>query len=215
MVIRLCTLSFALTVSLAITVQDITPSAAAVAKKSQLVEVTKLYPSIRLELWYATEHNFTHRVLYPCTRCFVLEEVAHALGKIQHELEQEGLGLKIWDGYRPLSVQKLMWDLVPDERYVDNPKSDYAIHTRGTAVDLTLVTKDGTELDMGTSFDDFSERAHTQYQNLPPHILANRKKLEYVMERHGFKVYVGEWWHFDYQGWQAHEKLDYDLNTLP
>lgn len=92
------------------------------ATLTKLVEVTKINPNIKIDLPYATENNFTHKAVYKSARCFLTEEAAQALSRVQQLLEKKGLGLKIWDGYRPLSVQKIFWDLVPDERYVADPK---------------------------------------------------------------------------------------------
>jgi D-alanyl-D-alanine dipeptidase len=137
----------------------------------------------------------------------VRREVAEALNAIQAELEAQGLGLKIFDGYRPLSVQQLMWDLIQDERYVSNPAKNKGRHTRGTAVETTLVNTAGEELAMPTPFDDFTERAHSDYMDLPADVIANRALLRSVMEAHGFSALDTEWWHFDYIGWENDEKF--------
>lgn len=143
------------------------------------------------------------------------KKAANALKKVQSELEKKGLSLKIWDGYRPLSAQQKFWDLVQDERYVSNPAINKGRHTRGTAIDLTLVKKnkhsDGStsydELDMPTLFDDFSERAFsTATKGISNKQQANRKLLHEIMIRHGFENYEFEWWHFDWAGWKNDEK---------
>jgi D-alanyl-D-alanine dipeptidase len=107
-----------------------------------------------------------------------------------------------------------MWSILPDERYVANPEKG-SQHNRGAAVDVTLVDlASGTEIWMPTAHDEFSERAHRDYMNLPPEPIANRKKLEEIMTRHGFVGLPTEWWHFDDADSQKYEVLDIDLKDL-
>ncbi len=167
-------------------------------------------PHIRLELRYATENNFAHRRLYTVARCLLRDDAARALALVQHDLEQRGLGLKVFDCYRPLSVQKVLWSILPDEKYVANPREG-SRHNRGAAVDLTLVDKRGRELPMPTPFDDFSERAHRDFAALPAEVLRNRALLEAAMARRGFIGLPTEWWHFDLRGWERYPVLDVPL----
>ncbi len=177
-------------------------------KSSNLVEVQSVNPNIRIELWYATNKNFTGKQIYPVEKCYLIKEVAEALDRVQKELEKQGLGLKIWDGYRPLSAQCKLWNVLSDERYVSDPRKG-GRHTRGTAVDLTIVRlSDGNELEMPTGFDDFTEKAWRTYQDLPENVKKNRLLLQHVMERHGFIGLKTEWWHFDWRGWKNYQKLD-------
>jgi D-alanyl-D-alanine dipeptidase len=118
-----------------------------------------------------------------------------------------GLGLKVWDGFRPMAAQWKFWELVPDERYVSDPRKG-GRHTRGTAVDLTLITKEGQELLMPSEFDDFSEKAHRDYKEAPLEAIWNRELLREVMESHGFEGLPSEWWHFDLKGWKDYPPLD-------
>lgn len=154
-------------------------------------------PSIRLDLKYSTKDNFLHHELYPhLTTSYLRKPAAEALAAVQKELAGQGLGLKIWDAYRPYPVTVQMWEAVPDERYAANPKYGSG-HNRGVAVDLTLVNlQTGSELDMGTGFDHFSDTAHIDFKQLPANVLANRKLLQTTMEKHGFNVLNTEWWHF-------------------
>jgi D-alanyl-D-alanine dipeptidase len=129
---------------------------------------------------------------------------------VQRELETLGLGLKIYDGYRPLSVQKKMWAVMPDDRFVANPAKG-SRHNRGAAVDVTLVRADGSELPMPTLFDDFTEKAfRTAITGISTEALRNSATLQRVMEKHGFKGLATEWWHFDEVGWERYEILDID-----
>jgi D-alanyl-D-alanine dipeptidase len=122
--------------------------------------------------------------------------VALKVHEIQRELEYQGFGLKIWDAYRPLPIQHILWSHVPDERYVADPQKGSS-HNRGAAIDLTLVDAQGRELPMPTLFDDFTERAHLAYEDLPQEILAHRELLISVMVRGGFTPIPTEWWHFN------------------
>lgn len=154
-----------------------------------------------LDIRYATSNNFAKQRLYDQPRCLLRPATAAKLDAVRKEVEAEGLRLKVFDCYRPLSVQRKMWALVPDERYVADPAKG-SRHNRGAAVDLTLVRADGSDLPMPTGYDDFTERAHRDYTNLPADVLANRARLERVMTRHGFVGLPTEWWHFDDADWQ-------------
>jgi zinc D-Ala-D-Ala dipeptidase len=178
-----------------------------------LVDVQKVIPGIALDIRYATTNNFTGQKLYPVARCCLRREAAKSLRDVQHELRGMGLALKIFDGYRPLSVQKKMWAIYPNADYVANPAKG-SRHNRGAAVDLTLIKLDGTELPMPTPFDDFTEKAHRDYTNLPPEVIQNRALLQRVMEQHDFHGLSTEWWHFDYKDWTKYEILDVDYSEI-
>jgi len=175
---------------------------------SELVDIQSCIPQIHLDLKYATTDNFTGQIVYDFNVCLVVKEVAVLLCQVQNELEPLGLSLKIWDGFRPMAAQWKFWELVPDERYVSDPRKG-GRHTRGTAVDLTLVYKDGQELLMPTGFDDFSEKAHKNYAGAAQEELNNREFLREIMERHGFIGLTTEWWHFDLIGWENYPPIDY------
>ena len=151
----------------------------------EMVNVQSVVPNIRVELKYATQDNFTGHSVYSFQECFLLRCVSLKLLEVQQELEKRGLGLTIWDGFRPLSVQWIFWNLIPDERYVSDPKQG-GRHTRGTAVDVTLVTLEGEELVMPSLFDDFSERAHRNYSGASCEAMVHRALLEEVMQKHSF-----------------------------
>jgi D-alanyl-D-alanine dipeptidase len=181
----------------------------------ELVDLNKLEAGFRFDLRYATPNNFTKVTLYPVARAYLHRSVAEALVQVQQELAAQGLGLKIFDAYRPLSVQQRMWDLIHDDRYVSNPALNAGRHTRGTAVDITLVDKEGKELPMPTPFDDFTERAHRDAAGIPEEAARNSKLLEAVMQKHGFLPYPFEWWHFDFHDWKSHPPLDVPIEQLP
>jgi D-alanyl-D-alanine dipeptidase len=179
-----------------------------------LVPIETVQPPCLPEVRYATRHNFTGKVLYPIPRVFLHRDAARALTRVQRDLQRRGLGLKVWDAYRPLSVQRKMWNLIRDERYVSNPAKNKGRHTRGTAVDVTLVDKLGRELTMPSDFDDFSERAHRDYRGGTSGQRRNRQLLESVMQRHGFVGYPTEWWHFDLANWEKYPPLDIPIDEL-
>ena len=153
-----------------------------------LMSVKQIDPTIVIELHYARTSNFTKQVIYDHEAAFVHEDVAQALKSIQHELKQKGLGLKVWDAYRPLAAQWKLWHVVPDPRYVSDPRKG-GRHTRGTAVDVTIIElSSGEELDMGTDFDNFTPQAWSTCTDLPQSVLDNRKLLTDIMQKRGFKV---------------------------
>jgi D-alanyl-D-alanine dipeptidase len=186
----------------------------AAAPHHGLVPVEDIQPPVLPEVRYATRHNFTGEVLYPSPRIFLHRDAARALTRVQRDLQKRGLGLKIWDAYRPLSVQRKMWDLIRDERYVSDPSKNQGRHTRGTAVDVTLVDRLGRELPMPSDFDDFSERAHRDYRGGTLEQRQHRQLLETVMQRHGFIGFPTEWWHFDLRNWEKYPPLDIPVGTL-
>lgn len=170
----------------------------------KLIAVTCVNPAIVLDIRYAMPNNFTGKVIYPQAGCYLREEVAYALGAVQKELAPIGLGIKVFDGYRPLCYQQLFWDIMPDERYVAHPQKG-SRHNRGAAVDVTLITlADGKELAMPSEFDDFSEQAHRNYATMDREAARNCKLLETVMAKHGFIGWYEEWWHFDYKNWESY-----------
>lgn len=160
---------------------------------------------------YATANNFTGKVLYPTANVYLRHIVAEKLSRVQQALiNKYKLRLKVFDGYRPLSVQKKLWEIMPDDRYVANPKNG-SRHNRGAAVDLTLIDSLGNELDMGTQYDDFTEKAHRDYKDLSPEAARNRKILEDAMVAEGFEPLNSEWWHYDYSGWRKYSILDVEI----
>lgn len=182
----------------------------------RMVELKGLIPGIVYDLRYASTNNFMRRLMYPekTTTTFMRLPAATALQKVQKELNENGLGLKIFDAYRPYSVTVKFWELVHDERYVANPSKGSG-HNRGIAVDLTIINlKTGRELNMGTGFDNFTDTAHQNFTNLPEEILQNRGLLKSTMEKYGFKALDTEWWHFYLINGTKFEILDIDFKKL-
>jgi D-alanyl-D-alanine dipeptidase len=180
-----------------------------------MTDLKKKIPGLVLDLRYASENNFMHEKLYPpITTTFLRRPAADSLAIIQNELNKSGLGLKIFDAYRPYSVTEKLWEPVKDDRYAADPKKGSG-HNRGTAVDLTIIILgNGQELNMGTGFDNFSDTAHHAFTNLPEEILQNRLMLRSVMEKHGFKALDTEWWHYYLPNTTDYELLDINFNQL-
>jgi D-alanyl-D-alanine dipeptidase len=181
-----------------------------------LVDLAALDPTIRLDLRYAGTNNFTGVAVYPIARCLLRRDAAERLVRVQRRLQADGLGLLVWDCYRPFSVQERFWALVPDERYVARPErrgnspESGSKHNRGAAVDVTLVDSAGRPLPMPTGFDDFSARAQ-RGAPAPPAARAGAARLEAAMTAEGFEPFPTEWWHFDAPGWQQYGLLDVPL----
>ena len=171
-------------------------------------------PSLILDLIYCSSKNFTNQQLYPpIVTSYLQEPAADALKRIQEQLLEEGLSLKIWDAYRPYQVSRKMWAVVPDARYAADPAIGSG-HNRGIAVDLTIVAVNtGKELDMGTEFDNFTEKAHHDFTTLPKNVLTNRMKLRKLMEAHGFRALETEWWHY-YWSKGHYELMDFTFEEL-
>ncbi len=164
---------------------------------SRWINIAHLEPEIKLDIRYATTRNFVGDVMYDCGKCFLRPEVAQAVVKIHSDLKSKGYGgLKIFDCYRPKPYQQRLWDRIPDQRYVSPPDKG-SMHTRGAAVDLTIVDKEGNELDMGTDFDYFGKEAYHGFEH-PEEIIKNRNLLKSAMYKRGFKHIRTEWWHYSY-----------------
>lgn len=153
-------------------------------------------PDFAYDMRYATDNNFLNEKVYDCPECYTRVKTAKALLKANAELMEKGYKIKFFDCYRPRSVQYKMWAIVPNPQYVADPRKG-SIHNRGGAVDITLVTLDGEELDMGTDFDFFGRKAYHDNYDLPQEVLNNRKLLKETMEKHGFWSVRSEWWHYN------------------
>ena len=179
----------------------------------KMIELKSLMPGIVYEIHYATKANFTGKRLYKKgNQTFLRLPAAQALVKVQKELSIAGYELKIWDAYRPYSITRKMWDMIGDERYVANPSKGSG-HNRGLAVDLTLL-KDGKEINMGTSYDNFSDTAHHSFTMLSNEVLRNRQLLKTTMEKYGFKALETEWWHYSYANDRKYDVLDLTFKEL-
>lgn len=173
------------------------------------VKVKAYIPDIFVDLRYSTENNFTNQKIYDFTDVWLRYGTIKKLVLVQEELKQNGLFLKIWDGFRPPSAQFKLWDICPNPTYVSNPNNGFSSHSRGNTVDITLVYADGTELVMPTEFDDFSKLADRDYSDCNNEAATNAVFLEQLMIKHGFRPYFGEWWHFtDTQSYSVDESFE-------
>lgn len=148
------------------------------------------------DMKYATSDNFLKAKVYDCAECFLRLKTVKALIEANDSFMKMGCKIKLFDCYRPLDIQKKMWEIVPNPSYVADPAKG-SIHNRGGAVDITLVDANGTALDMGTSFDYFGVEASHNYPNLSPEIKQNRELLKKVMMEKGFNSLDSEWWHYN------------------
>jgi len=181
----------------------------------EMLSLSQYIPGVILELKYSGKDNFMHQPLYPALHTTYLRRTAiNALVAVETDLEKMNLSIKIWDAYRPYSVTEKMWEPVKDDRYAADPKFGSG-HNRGIAVDLTLINKlTGSEIEMGTAFDNFSDTAHHDFKGLPDPVLQNRLLLRTVMEKHGFKALETEYWHYYLPETGKYELLDIPFSEL-
>ena len=161
------------------------------------------------DMRYATENNFLKSKVYDCDECYLRLKTVKALISANDSFLKLGYKIKIFDCYRPLSVQKKMWDIVSNPSYVANPAKG-SIHNRGGAVDITLVDKNGITVDFGTDFDFFGKEASHSYKKLDRKVRNNRKLLRKIMEENGFKALESEWWHYNFSGALANKVSDFN-----
>ncbi len=173
-------------------------------------------PGLVSDLQYATENNYMNSVLYQekPRAIYLRQPVAQALNGVLKELSETGLGLKIFDAYRPYSVTIRLWKKLHDARYAADP-AEGSDHNRGIAVDLTLLDlKTQKSVDMPTGFDNFTDSAHQDFMGLSSAVLINRNRLKRVMEKYGFIALRTEWWHFSWPHPENFDLLDLSFNEL-
>lgn len=181
-------------------------------RRPDLVDAAQIVPHVVLDVRYATDRNFMGATLYPDARVILQRPAAQALARVQQDLARYGLGLVLYDGYRPWYVTKAFWDATPPEQrgFVAYPP-DGSKHNRGCAVDLGLVAlQTGEVVEMPSAYDEFTSRAYADYPGSTSRARYFRALLRRTMEAHGFAVNPTEWWHFDYQGWR-----DYGVLNVP
>ena len=150
------------------------------------------------DMKYATTDNFLKAKVYDCAECFLRLKTVKALVKANTKFIQKGYRIQLFDCYRPLDIQKKMWQIVANPEYVADPAKG-SIHNRGGAVDITLVDNNGKALDMGTPFDFFGPEASHNYQLLSDEVKQNRVLLKKIMQENGFISFDSEWWHYNLQ----------------
>ncbi len=179
-------------------------------REAHLVELITLDTTIKLDIRYATANNFVGRPVYPEARAFLQKPAAKAIANVHKKLRKQGLGLVIFDGYRPWAITKLFWEVVPEDKrkFVADPAKG-SKHNRGCAVDLSIFDlKTGELIDMPSGYDEFTERASPDYKGGTAKQRENREMLRKLMEDEGFSVNPNEWWHFDYKNWQDYAIYD-------
>ncbi len=165
-------------------------------RDEDFVRILDYIPTASQELFYSTEQNFTGQRIYEFVESYLRYGTVKKLMLVSQELNQQGFYLKIWDGFRPVSAQFKLWEILPDDTYVADPRKGFSKHSRGNTVDLTLVDANGQELEMPTQFDDFSSKADRNYSDCTDLQRENAMLLQTTMEKYGFTGYYGEWWHF-------------------
>lgn len=179
-------------------------------REANLIELKRLDKSIKLDIRYATANNFVGRAVYPEARAFLQRPAAEAVVRVHKLLKKQGLGIVIFDGYRPWSITKLFWEVVPEDQrqYVADPAKG-SKHNRGCAVDLSIFDrKTGENVPMPSGYDDFNEHSWPDYKGGTDEERANRDLLRRLMEAEGFTVNSSEWWHFDFAGWSEYAIYD-------
>jgi len=169
--------------------------------------------SFIFDIRYSTTNNFTHKVIYPTDIWVLRTKTAYKLAKANEILKSQGYKIKIFDGYRPISVQKIFWDLVQDSNYVANPSTGGSIHNKGCAVDISLVDLNGNEAEMPSEFDEFSEKAFRNSQ-MSKEVKKNLGILTDAMVSAGFQSIDSEWWHYEDTERSAYSVVDLDLNIF-
>ena len=167
-----------------------------VAYPSPLVDIDAEQYQVQIEMIYATADNLAGKVIYPNARCQLHRDAAQCLRKAVELASLAGFTLRIYDAYRPPYAQFLLWEALPNGDYVRDPHLG-SHHSRGVAVDLTLVDGDGQPLDMGTAFDAMQDQSHQFYPDLPPNVQRNRLLLLGIMLIAGFHAIATEWWHYE------------------
>lgn len=188
----------------------------AATRAADLVEVVALDASIKLDVRYASAHNFVGRPVYDQARVFLQRPAAEAVVRAHRALKSKGYGLLLFDGYRPWRVTKLFWDVTPPEKraFVADPAQG-SRHNRGCAVDLSLFDlSTGREVEMPSAYDDMTERASPEYVGGTPEQRRRRDLLRAAMEAEGFHVIDNEWWHYDYDAWREYPILDLPFEAI-
>ncbi|MDP3371821.1 MAG: D-alanyl-D-alanine dipeptidase [Candidatus Paracaedibacteraceae bacterium] len=159
-----------------------------------LIEITEKSHPVILDIRYASTNNFTKKIIYEEPLCLILDEALVLFEKAIVLAQKQNFTFKIFDAFRPQKAQERLWEICPNDMYI-MPPSKGSVHTRGVAIDLTLVDADGTELDMGTPFDDFTEKSH-HGTHISAEAERNRYMLLGIMTTAGFDFYRNEWWHY-------------------
>lgn len=166
------------------------------ASNLDLVTLDQFVPGLVIDLRYAGNNNFTGQPIYDNNTAMLRRGTAQKLSEAEKEMEGRGYHLKIWDAYRPSRAQFKLWAKMPDSRFLINPYQGFSYHSRGVALDITIIDGNGQEILMPSGFDEFTSRADRDYSDVSPEAARNAVFLENVMIRNGFCSIFYEWWHF-------------------
>jgi D-alanyl-D-alanine dipeptidase len=186
------------------------------AQKNEMIELKSMIPDIQYDLKYATKNNFTGKRMYPSAtnQTYLVKDAALALQKVAAALKSMNLGIWVWDAYRPYRATVKFWKLIHDERYVANPSKGSG-HNRGIAIDMSIYQlSDGKLIEMPTGFDNFSDSAHHGFMQLAENKIQNRALLKSLMEKHGFRSFDSEWWHYSWPNDKNYEVLNLSFKQL-
>jgi D-alanyl-D-alanine dipeptidase len=182
-----------------------------------LVDVTSLDPTIRLDIRYATADNFVKRPVYTQARAFLQRPAAEALLRAHRALAKKGFGIVVFDGYRPWSVTKIFWDLTPDSEkdFVADPKTG-SRHNRGCAADVSLYElATGKIVEMPSAYDEPTPRSYPTFEGGDKVARERRDLLRRAMEKESFFVLPWEWWHFDFKDWASYPIQNIPFEEIP
>ncbi len=176
-----------------------------------LRQITEAEYGVKLDLVYATANNLTNAVIYQEVICAIHKDAAPLVKKAAEHAKRAGYTLLVFDAYRPRAAQEKLWQALPDPMYIVPPEVG-SNHTRGTAIDVSLIDDStGEVLDMGTAFDDMTTASHHDYDDLPAHVQRNRLTLLGIMLHAGFTEIESEWWHYELPGGRSYPLIDCDF----
>jgi D-alanyl-D-alanine dipeptidase len=174
---------------------------------SELVEISTATHPLVIDLVYGHSNNLAGRQIYTQAHCALRPEAAACLWRAAVAAKRAGYTIKVFDAYRPPAAQAIFWSICPDPRYIADPGQG-SNHTRGVAVDVTLLDENHAALDMGTAFDTMQDQSHHDRDDLPTQVQRNRSLLLGIMLQAGFCSLATEWWHYELPNAQAYSLLD-------
>lgn len=177
-----------------------------------LVEINESTHPITLDMRYASTNNFTGQVIYNKSLCLIHKDALVLFEKAIELAARHGYAFKVFDAFRPQAAQEALWRICPNDMYIMPPMKG-SVHTRGVAIDLTLLDKHGVELDMGTPFDDFTEQSH-HGAIFSEVVERNRYFLLGTMTLAGFDFYRNEWWHYQMFNPREYELIQDDHGIM-
>ncbi len=185
-------------------------------KKADLVNIKAICPDIIVKLNFYNPNNILGKRIYPKNVAYVRGELADKLIKISSYLKKKGYRLKIWEAYRPYSVQKMMYEKFKNSNWISNPKYGKKTHNRGTAIDCTITDLNGKELEMPTKYLDFKnhDKMRSNSKNISEKAKKNRDFLIKTMKKFGLENYKGEWWHFQLKDWYKYRIITKDMQIF-